>query len=117
TFVQIYQMLATYPDQAAALKLLRELTQLYPRVAEAHWGVAQLAQASGDGELALNEVRQSRSLRPEWDMAVSLEALLLQKNAPQQGLDVLRNYLSSYPQAREIRLQYRSEERRVGKEC
>ena len=99
-------MLATYPDKAAALKLLRELAQLYPRVAEAHWGVAQLAQASGDGELALNEVRQARSLRPEWDMAVSLEALLLQKNAPQQGLDVLRSYLSSYPDAREIRLQY-----------
>jgi tetratricopeptide (TPR) repeat protein len=106
TFVQIYQMLATYPDKAAALKLLRELTQLYPRVAEAHWGVAQLAQASGDGELALNEARQARSLRPEWDMAVSLEALLLQKNAPQQGLDVLRSYLSRYPDAREIRLQY-----------
>lgn len=106
TFVQIYQMLAAYPDKAAALKLLRELAQLYPRVAEAHWGVAQLAQASGDGELALNEVRQARSLRPEWDMAVSLEALLLQKNAPQQGLDVLRSYLSSYPDAREIRLQY-----------
>ncbi len=106
TFIQIYQMLATYPDKAAALKLLRELTQLYPRVAEAHWGVAQLAQVSGDGELALKEVRKARSLRPEWDMAVSLEALLLQKNAPQQGLDVLRSYLSSYPDAREIRLQY-----------
>ena len=106
TFVQIYQMLATYPDKAAALKLLRQLAQFYPRVAEAHWGVAQLAQASGDGELALNEARQARSLRPEWDMAVSLEALLLQKNAPQQGLDVLRSYLSSYPDAREIRLQY-----------
>lgn len=106
TFVQIYQMLAAYPDKAAALKLLRELAQLYPRVAEAHWGVAQLAQASGDGELALNEVRQARRLRPDWDMAVSLEALLLQKNAPQQGLDVLHSYLSSYPDAREIRLQY-----------
>jgi tetratricopeptide (TPR) repeat protein len=106
TFVQIYQMLASYPDKAAALKLLRELAQLYPRVAEAHWGVAQLAQASGDGELALNEARQARRLRPEWDVAVSLEALLLQKNEPQQGLDMLRSYLSSYPEAREIRLQY-----------
>jgi tetratricopeptide (TPR) repeat protein len=105
-FIQIYQMLATYPDKAAALKLLRELAQPYPRVAEAHWGLAQLAQASGDSELALNEVRQARSLRPEWDMAVSLEALLLQKNAPQQGLDVLRSYLSSYPDEREVRLQY-----------
>ena len=106
TFVQIYQMLATYPDKSAALKLLRELSQPYPRVAEAHWGVAQLAQASGNGELALNEARQARNLRPEWDMAASLEAQLLQKNSPQQGLDVLRSYLSSYPDAREIRLQY-----------
>ncbi len=105
-FIQIYQMLAAYPDKAAALKLMRELAQLYPRVAEAHWAVAQLAQASGDGELTLTEVRQARSLRPEWDMAASLEALLLQKNAPQQGLEVLRGYLSRYPDAREIRLQY-----------
>lgn len=105
-FVQIYQMLATYPDKAAALKSFRELAQLYPRVAEAHWGVAQLAQASGDETLALSEAKQAHSLRPEWDMAVSLEAQLLQKNTPQQGLDVLRGYLASYPDAHEIRLQY-----------
>jgi tetratricopeptide (TPR) repeat protein len=106
TFVQIYQMLATYPDKAAAFKLLRDLAQLYPRVAEAHWGVAQLAQASGNDELALNEIRQARTLRPEWDAAASLEARVLQKSAPQQGLDVLRSYLSAYPDAREVRLQY-----------
>jgi tetratricopeptide (TPR) repeat protein len=105
-FIQIDQMLAGYPDKAAALKLLRELAQPYPRVAEAHWGIAQLAQAAGDTELALSEVRQARHLRPEWDMAASLEALLLQKSAPKQGLDVLRSYLSHYPDAREIRLQY-----------
>lgn len=106
SFVQIYQMLATHPDRAEALKLMRELAQPYPRVAEAHWGIAQLAQAAGDEELALSEAKQARSLRPEWDMAVSLEAGLLQKNAPQQGLDVLHSYLSSHPDAREIRLQY-----------
>ncbi|MEO7621565.1 MAG: tetratricopeptide repeat protein, partial [Gallionella sp.] len=54
-FIQIYQMLAPNPDKAGALKLLRELAQSYPRVAEAHWGVAQLAQASGDDALALKE--------------------------------------------------------------
>jgi len=105
-FIQIYQMLATYPDQAAALKLMRDLAQPYPRVAEAHWAVAQLAQASGDEELALKEAEQARSLRPEWNMAVSLEAILLQKTNPQQGLDMLRSYLTSYPDAHEIRLQY-----------
>ena len=106
TFVQLYQMLATYPDKTAALKMMRDLASPYPRVAEAHWAVAQLAQATGDEGLALSEVRQARGLRTEWDMAVSLEAQLLQKNAPQQGLEVLSHYLSGYPDARDIRLQY-----------
>jgi tetratricopeptide (TPR) repeat protein len=106
TFVQIYQMLATYPDRAAALNLMRHLTQLYPSVAEAHLGVAKLAEASGNGELALSEAGQARSLRPEWVMAVSLEAELLQKNAPQKGLDLLHGYLSDHPEAGELRLQY-----------
>jgi len=105
-FYQIYQMLAPYPDKDEALKLMLELAQPYPRVAEAHWAVAQLAQASGDEKLALDEARQAHSLRPEWDTAVSLEAFLLKKSSPQQGLDLLRGYLSDHPDAQEIRLQY-----------
>lgn len=105
-FMQIFQLVAPYPDKPAALRLMRELAQPHPQVAEAHWSVAQLAQQAGDNSLALSEVRQARSLRPEWDMAASLEAQLLQKNTPQQALEVLRSYLSDYPDAREIRLQY-----------
>ncbi len=106
TFLQIFPMLVSYPDRAAALKLVRDLAAPYPKVAEAHWAVAQLAQASGDDELALSEVRQARSLRGDWEMAVSLEAQLLMKSAPKQGLEVLHRYLSDYPKARDIRLQY-----------
>jgi tetratricopeptide (TPR) repeat protein len=105
-FYQIYQMLASYPDKKVALGFMLELAQPYPSVAEAHWAVAQLAQASGEEKLALDEARQARSLRPEWDTAVSLEAFLLKKSAPQQGLDLLRRYLSDHPDAQEIRLQY-----------
>ncbi len=105
-FIQIFQLVASYPDKVAMLKLVRELAQPYPRVAEAHWAVAQLAQLAGDNPLALNEIREARKLRPEWDMAVSLEAQLLMKDAPQEGLEALRRYLSANPQAREIRLQY-----------
>ena len=106
TFIQIYQMLASYPDKEAALNLLQGLAQLYPRVSEGHWGVAHLAQASGNSELALSEAKLARNLRPEWDSATSLEAALLQKGTPQLGLDLLHSYLSKYPDAREIRLQY-----------
>lgn len=105
-FMQIYQLLAPQPDKTAALKLMRDLAQLYPRVAEAHWSVAQLAMVSGDEELALTEIREVRGMRPEWDMAASMEAHLLRKSAPEQGLEVLRAYLSKYPAASEIRLQY-----------
>jgi len=105
-FYQIYQMLASYPDKDEALNFMRDLAQPYPRVAEAHWAVAQLAQASGDDKLALDEAKLARSLRPDWDTAVSLEAFLLKKSAPQQGLQLLRRFLSGHPDAQEIRLQY-----------
>lgn len=105
-FMQIFQMVAPYPDKPAALKLMRDLAQPYPHIAEAHWSVAQLARLNGDDELALDEVRQARKLRPKWGTAVSLEAQLLLKSAPQQALETLRRYLSDYPHMREIRLQY-----------
>ncbi|MGC2165678.1 MAG: tetratricopeptide repeat protein, partial [Gallionella sp.] len=104
-FFQIYQMLAPYPDKEAAIKLVRDLAQPFSAIAESHWAVAQLAQSSGDGELALEEAGTARKLRPEWDAAVSLEAFLLRKNNPQRGLDLLRDYLAEYPEANEIRLQ------------
>ncbi len=106
TFIQLYQMLAVYPDKAAALRLIRDLAAPYQNVAEAHWAVAELAQAAGDQQLALSEVKQALDLRQDWDVAVSLDAMLLQKSAPQQGLEVLRHYLSDHPDAHEIRLQY-----------
>ncbi|MBI5437621.1 MAG: tetratricopeptide repeat protein [Nitrosomonadales bacterium] len=105
-FIQIFQLVASYPDRLSALELMRSLAQPYPRVAEAHWSVAQLAQMAGNNELALDEIRQARNLRPDWDTATSLEAQFLHKSAPQQSLEVLRRYLSNYPDAREIRLQY-----------
>ena len=108
-FIQIFQMLAAFPDRTAALRLMRELAQPYPGVAEAHWAVAQLAQASGDSELAMNEAEQARSLRPDWDMAVALDAVLLQKKDPRKSLDLLHGYLSGHPEAQEIRMQYARE--------
>lgn len=105
-FLQTYQMLVPYPDAAAALQLMQELALPYPNVAEAHWGVAQLAQASGQSKLALAEIRQVRSLRPEWDIAVAQEAHLLLKSDPAQGLEVLRSYLDKHPAVHDIRLQY-----------
>ncbi|NOU01953.1 MAG: tetratricopeptide repeat protein [Gallionella sp.] len=106
TFIHLFQVLTAYPDKQAALNLMSDLTQPYPDMAEAHWSVAQLAQMAGDEKRALTAAKRASDLRPDWDMAASLEAMVLQKKAPQQGLDRLKNYLIRYPDAREIRMQY-----------
>lgn len=105
-FIQVFQQVAAYPDKVAVLKLMRELAQPYPAVAESHWAVAYLAHRAGEADLALTEVQDARRMRPEWEAPVLLEAQLLLKREPQQALEGMRRYLSSYPDAREIRLQY-----------
>jgi tetratricopeptide (TPR) repeat protein len=109
TFLQLYPLMAPYPDKAAALKLMRDLAAPYPEVSEAHWVVAQLAQAAGNEMLALDEARLAHKQRPSWDAPVSLEAQLLSRTAPEQSLTLLARYLSDYPQANELRLQYARE--------
>jgi tetratricopeptide (TPR) repeat protein len=106
TFTQIYSMLVRYPDKDAAFKLLHELAQPYPRVAEGHLVQAQAAVLAGKRDSALEEVRQARALRPEWELAALLEVQLLQLESPQQALAILKKYLAAYPDAGEARLLY-----------
>ncbi len=105
-FLQLYPMMAAYPDKRAILGLMSELARPYPEVAEGHWVVAQLALSAGDSVLALKEVREAARLRPEWDWPVALEAQLLSPAFPEQTLQVLSLFLARYPGASEIRLQY-----------
>ncbi|CAH1385529.1 tetratricopeptide repeat protein [Candidatus Nitrotoga sp. M5] len=105
-FTQISSMIASYPDKNAAFNLLRELAQPYPRVAEARWVLAQVAEAAGQHELALKEAQQAYALRPEWDSAVLLNAQLMQSAAPQKALALLKKYLETYPDTKEVRLFY-----------
>jgi len=105
-FRQLYPLLARDADKAAALKLIRDLAQPYPRVAEAHWAVAQAAAAAGKHNEALAEVRQARALRQDWDEAVLFEVQLLQTDQPQQALAALKDFLASNPNAGEVRLVY-----------
>lgn len=106
-FMQIAPMIANYPDKNAALNLLHELGQPYPRMAEAHFVMAQVAESAGKHGLALEEARQAYALRPEWDSAALLHAQLLQGGGePQQALALLKKYLESYPDTKEVRLFY-----------
>lgn len=104
--MRIYPFFAQYPDKSAAFDLLHGLAQPYPRVAEAHLVLAQAAEAAGKREVALEEVRQARALRAEWEMAALFEAQLLQRESPQVALALLKKYLAAYPEANDARLFY-----------
>ena len=104
--MKIYPFLAQHPDKVAVFNLLHDLTQPYPHVAEAHLVLAQAAEAAGKHEAALDEVRQARALRGEWEAAALFEAQLLQRELPQEALALLKKYLAAYPEANEAHLLY-----------
>ena len=104
--MKIYPFLAQHPDKPAVFNLLRDLTQPYPRVAEAHLVLAQAAEGADKHDVALNEVHQARALRGEWEAAALFEAQLLQHELPQDALALLKKYLAAYPEANETRLLY-----------
>ena len=105
-FAQIYPLLGKNSDKAAVYKFLRELGQPYLKFAEIHWVLAQAAETASQHEEALSEVRQARKLQPDWEAAAILEAQLLQSKAPGEALAVSKKFLSSYPDAKEVRLYY-----------
>lgn len=106
SFMNLYSLLARVQDKPAAMDWLIEIAHPYPQVAEAHWALAQSAAAASRLELALAEAHQAVALRPEWDMAVMLEAQLLQRSEPQKGTALLKSYLESHNDDKEVRLFY-----------
>jgi tetratricopeptide (TPR) repeat protein len=106
TLQQISSLLARYPDKRAVLTLVKELTQPYDQMAEAHFAVASAAQGADDKELALKEARAAGKLKPGWEAAANLEGQLLLASSPQKALDFYKEFLAKHPTAKSIRLNY-----------
>jgi len=106
SFMNLYGLLARVPDKAAALDWLIEVAHPYSKVAEAHWALAQSASAANKHELALSEAHEAVTLRSDWDTAVVLEAQLLQRKDPVASAALLKQYLESHDDKKEVRLFY-----------
>ena len=85
---------------------MQQLAQPYPKVAQAHFAIAQAAAGAGRSELALTEVRAASKLKPDWDLPVLLEAQLLQRQSNALALQRLAAFLERHPKAREVRMSY-----------
>ena len=105
-FMELAQLLARNPDQAANLRVVRKLADRYPSLPHAHFALSQAAAAAGDETLALAEIRRAASLRPDWDVAAVYEAQLLQRRSPGEAAKRLAAYLENFPDSRDVRLNF-----------
>ena len=105
-FLQLSRLLANSQDKALTLGLVQQLAQPYPKLAQAHFAVAQAAAAAEQKELALAEVRAASELKPDWEVPVLLEAQLLQRQSSTLALQRLSAYLDRYPKAKDVRMSY-----------
>jgi tetratricopeptide (TPR) repeat protein len=105
-FMQLGRLLASNPDKAANLRVVRNLAARHPSLPQAHFAVAQAAFAAGDESAALAAVRQAQSLRPDWEAAAILEAQILQKRSTAAAAKSLGAFIAKNPSSREARLNY-----------
>ncbi len=106
SFSQLGRTLANVADKAAGLALLEELAGDYPKLLSARLAVAQAAVAAGDEAIALSEIRRARELRPESEVAVLLEAKVMQRRSNNEALQLLQSYLERFPGSRDVRLNF-----------
>ena len=104
--LRLNRLLTGYPDKQAVRRLIENLTLPYDSIAEAHFLRAQAAANAGDDVRALVEIERARELRPKWDDAVLFKAQIQQRKGNAPAVETLRNYLKTYPGAREVRLAY-----------
>ena len=105
-FLQLTRLLANNKDKALTLRLVQQLAQSYPRLAQAHFAVAQAAATAEQPEVALAEVRAAARLKPDWELAALFEAQLLQRQSNDLALERLADYLRRYPNSKEARMNY-----------
>lgn len=105
-FLYLGNLLARQKDRQGALELMRSLAKPYPRIAEAHFAVAQIAWNAEQHELALQETGEALDWRPGWEGAALFRGQLLQQSSLPQALEFYRDFLDDYPRSREVRLAY-----------
>lgn len=105
-FLQLSRSVANVQDKPAVLRTIKALAAKYPTLAQARYAVAQAAFNAGEDAAALDEVHEAQRLRPDWEPAVLLEAQILQRKSPEEGITRLARYLEKFPNSRDVRLTY-----------
>lgn len=105
-FTHLSAWLARTRDNEAALALVQKLAADYPMLPEAQLAVARVAAQAGKPEVLIAALQQADKLRPGWEAAALYRAQWLLKTSRSDALGFMQQFLSQYPQARDVRLAY-----------
>jgi tetratricopeptide (TPR) repeat protein len=105
-FMQIAALMGKIRDHQAALAMTERLAADYPTLPEARFAVAQAAALDGRMDVAVAALKQADTLRPGWEPAALMRAQILAKTSLADALTFMRDFLVTYPDAREVRLAY-----------
>lgn len=106
-FLQMHGLLARQKDKQAVLDLIADLAADFPSVPEARFAVAQAALQAGKGAKALTELDEAMRLKPGWTSVPLFKAQVLQQTQNEEAaLNFFKEYLTTSPAEREVRLAY-----------
>lgn len=106
TFMQLPALFAKSRDTAAVHRVVKDLAQKYPQLAEGQYALAQAALQAGLVDEAMAALGRADELKPGWQPAALLRAQLLAKSSRSESLAFLKDFLARHPAAQDVRLAY-----------
>lgn len=103
-FLYLNGVLGRSADKAGVLRLVQSLAKPYPDLAEAQFAIAQAAWVANQDAVALKALNNAETLLPGWHVAALLKGQVLYRKSPQAALDFYREFLNSYPDTNEVRI-------------
>jgi tetratricopeptide (TPR) repeat protein len=104
--MQLYGICGRHPDKAEVHALVNDLTTPYIGMPEAHYVRAQAAYADDQPKQALKSAEMALRLRPDWQQGALLKSQILREQQRGKGIDYLRTFLKSHPDAHDVRLNF-----------
>jgi len=106
-FATLASLLSQVEDQQAALRVMQQFRDRYPRSEFAQYYHGMLAAAAGDSELALASLDRALALEPKLASAHLLRTrILLDQGDRDQALESLRRAVAAMPRDRNLRMNY-----------
>jgi tetratricopeptide (TPR) repeat protein len=103
SLMRLNRLLVRIQDKPAVYRVVSDATEPYLKIPEAHFARAQAAYAAKDLPRAQTDVNAALALRPDWEYAILLKAMLVQTQ-PEEVISILQPFVKANPEAADARL-------------